>query len=248
MFISRSKVVISFVLVLSVLFFNSTGFSQDVDPIELHASQHSDKAFKQVEYYSLNNLETLVITGEREAGSGISVYDIELDLTTQSYTTTQVTGDELQAVLDSIANEQDSITNTVKTIYAVGVIVTTLDPVNEPLTETRQKLYWSSDGTYSYFEGRSRSAWAAYPTAFGTHWFINEDKWTELRYLDGNRTVLSSNYASYYNYDFAFNNLRTDVSHAISIEGYRTGSYKIYTTTEKSGEAAFLLKFRVIEY
>lgn len=249
MHVLRKRVIVLLVVIFSVCLCTGMGFAQDTSSIELRASQQSDKYFEQVEYYSTDDLQTLVIKGSRKnVDSGIAVFDIELDLANQTYTSTQVKGAELQSVIDSIAMEKGFKLSSTRTMYSVGVTITTLDPVNEPLNETGQMLFWSSDGTYSYFEDRKKFAWAAYPTAFGTHWFVDEDKWTQLRLIDLNRTVLSSNYASYYNYDFGLPNLRTDVSHSISIEGYRTGAYEIYTTTQKSGEFNYLLKFRVIEW
>lgn len=249
MHVLRKKFVVLLIVILGVCLYTGVGFAKDTSLIELSASEQSDKYFEEVKYYSTGDVQTVIIKGSvKNKDDGIAVYDIELDLTNKTYTSTRAKGAELQSVIESLAMEKDFKLNSTMNTYSIGVTVLTVDPVNEPLCETGQMLFWSSDGTYSYFDKRKKFAWAANPTRFNTHWFVEEDEWGELRIIDLGRTVLSSNYASYYNFDFGLPNSRTDVYHKITIEGYRTGDYEIYTTYDASGEASYLLRFKVIEW
>ncbi|WP_156920563.1 hypothetical protein [Thermicanus aegyptius] len=86
------------------------------------------------------------------------------------------------------------------------------------------------------------------PLFLNTHWYILDNYYTGLNTIDGGRTVTSSSFHSYYNYDFGDTNQRTDVSHELTIYGYYTGNYDYFVDWSVSGEYSGLLDLDITTY
>ena len=115
------------------------------------------------------------------------------------------------------------------------------DPVRCPLCITTLGLFWwESPPSYLLMD-----AWAACPSEMGTHWYVRNYSKSGPYYYQW--YTKGSGHASYYNYDFMLDHLRTDVSHSIWIRGTwgdATGHYSVDWT--RSGEYWWLLDLDVV--
>ncbi|WP_206812767.1 hypothetical protein [Paradesulfitobacterium ferrireducens] len=131
--------------------------------------------------------------------------------------------------------------------YSASVTVVTYDPVYADLARTSQSLSWAVliDNTAA-FSNRSKSVWAANPSSLGTHWYVNQDYWVgSVSYASGYQSLSSTNYASYYNWDFQDNDQITEAWHQVQIIGLNSGSYDYNYWFDHTGEYANLLSVQV---
>jgi hypothetical protein len=122
----------------------------------------------------------------------------------------------------------------------IEVAATTVDPLLAPLCATWHRLVWLHDGKVAKYHSRKKVATPWNPSAFGTHWFTRECKYTVLDRSKA-QSVRSQVYASYYNYDFGLDSQITAVSHRITLTGLSNGKSKYDVSWFKSGEAHYLL-------
>lgn len=205
----------------------------------------SEKVFIEVEMTSFTNgNEQILIKGHHDHGQAPQHYDIKIDKENKTYTATKMKGEELEKVeqaINKMETERNITSLSTTSDMHAGVIATTDDPADADLCETSQLLYWNSSG----YVDRVKSEWAANPSEFDTHWFVFSKSWTPISYLDGGRTVFSQNKASYFNWDFLLDDQKTEVSHTISIYGYKAGGYNYDVSWTKSGEGNTLLDLDV---
>ncbi len=118
------------------------------------------------------------------------------------------------------------------------VTVSTLDPVFVKLTETRVTGTWGEFGFLPpcprWREFGFGNCWAANPSSLGTHWFVNSCS------VLGPGTNIT-NTASYWNYDFGFDNLRTDVFQTANVRWNPGIGVGIGWSHQDFGEGSFLI-------
>jgi len=128
--------------------------------------------------------------------------------------------------------------------YTLNVQAITDDLAGFDLCKTTLGLTWYNP---SYL---TINAWAANPSTLGTHWYVNSYSKSGPYYVFNipyNQWVTTgSGYASYYNYDFADDSLRTDVSHSIWIDGFNNGTTNWNVSWTRSGEYWWLLDLDVV--
>ncbi|WP_025026866.1 hypothetical protein [Caldalkalibacillus mannanilyticus] len=228
------------------------------DIIELNATNETGKKFKKITLVIKDEDTYEIHLNDEKASNGIEGYDIEVDIENKTYKAEKMNKMELDSYIEPTIhetkpenelfneNELFSISNTSTKVGWIEVTAITRDPVLVPLNQTRQRLNWYYDGNRAWQNSRNGGCTAYAPTALGTNWYTSSCQWGSYSVIDGGRTVISNLSAAYYNWDFGSNNKRTDVSHNIYLEGYRTGSSNYNTTWTKSGEGSFLLNLRVV--
>ncbi len=207
-------------------------------------------------YTEDNGNVVIQVKGHKDAGEALKAYHIQIDTKKHTYKISKVKGDKLKQFEEKFIKMKnasnkvlgDKTNLAAATNYTAGVIATTDDPVGADLCESKHQLTWAADGTTAKYVSRTKSAWAANPSAFDTHWYVDSDKYTALSTIDGGRTVHSSSYAAYHNYDFLDNSKRTDVTHSLTIDGYKTGGFDYYVDWTRSGEASDLLDLDIATY
>lgn len=110
--------------------------------------------------------------------------------------------------------------------YTATVRVVTDDPLGVDVAETTHKLTWDvhADETVSY-NWRSVGCWAANPSPFGTHWFVDSCSFI----AEGTS----------HNWDFGDDTKATYADHWSKIQGKNDGWYYYWWDAMHSGE--FLL-------
>lgn len=176
---------------------------------------------KIVDYIVMEKNEDEVVIAFENGLKNIGYFqemEIEVDVNKNSY---------------NIMNYQEkSQTLPRSTTRSAYVAIITLDPINLELNRTTQSLNWNTSGLVS----RNKAAVPKNPSAVGTHWYTMWDRWTELRTIDGGRTLVSTNNTKYYNADFLSNNKFTYAEHTISIHATKASAgYVAILTGERSG-------------
>jgi hypothetical protein len=128
--------------------------------------------------------------------------------------------------------------------YAQYAAILTEDPLNMDLLQTTQWLHWYGMGWNQGF--RSVWTWAAFPSAFGTYWYVGGTN--DFPITNGSTYCTSRWWAWYYNYDFGQDNLRTTVTHDLYIYGYWSGGFTIQGYTQRTGEGYGLLHSHVLHW
>ncbi|MFC4075320.1 hypothetical protein [Salinithrix halophila] len=203
----------------------------------LNPSNSTERVFKKVTRTVISDEEDVIrIEGEASEANEVEAYNIEVDEKAGTYTATNIEGEKLESFQEEL---QDKITARGSRYRSVTAI--TDDPAGVDLAKHTQKLNFSKGSSSVSYRSRSKSAWAAYPSSLGTHWYVDENKFTGLRFIDGNRTVESKSRAKFHNYDFGNDGKVTRVTHYITIEGYYTGKSRYYVDWARSGEGHTLL-------
>lgn len=221
---------------------------------ELKPSNDTEAIFKKVEFYQEGKDNYQVkIYGSKDNVGIIESYHVTIDLENKKYKATKNIGEKLYSILNKTEKQLEIPVSTFSTqttgSYSGGVIATTDDPLGVDVCQSKHKLWWSvNSNNLSSYVNREASAWAANPSLFNTHWYILDNYYTGLNTIDGGRTVTSSSFHSYYNYDFGDTNQRTDVSHELTIYGYYTGNYDYFVDWSASGEYSGLLDLDITTY
>jgi hypothetical protein len=92
---------------------------------------------------------------------------------------------------------------------------------------------------------RNITGWAACPSSFNTHWYVNYDDLYSLTYTPDHKVVKSEAEAYYHNYDFGDPSMATYARHWSLLNGDNNG-YTTYThNIVHSGESWGLLSGNV---
>lgn len=224
---TNAKIVFLCLTLIFLLVLNFPAAAKGDNIIKLKPSENSEGVLDNVELILSDSKIGLKVEGTKKVDSGIDVFKIIIDKEKNEYKLEKVQDQKLKEY-ENLIKEKDIEQNNfsiLSTSYSGGVIVTTTDPVDEPLCKTWHKIWWSVDYPYSTLTSRNKDTWAANPSFFNTHWYVDAEEWTGLSYIDGGRTVRSSMHSSFYNYDFNDPNARTDVDHYITLEGRNSGYF-----------------------
>lgn len=217
----------------------ATTSSKDGKETILQPENGSDVVLSKVEVLkSEENHISVKVSGHKKLNEPSKKFNLELNLDKGTYKTKLIKDDKS-------AEEDTNVTSFGS--YSATVTVVTYDPAYADLARTSQSLWWSVlvDNTVA-FSDRSKSVWAANPSAFGTHWFVNQDYWVgSVSYDPGYQSLSSTNYASYYNWDFQDDNQITEAWHQVEIIGLNSGSYDYNYWYDHTGEYANLLSVQV---
>lgn len=130
--------------------------------------------------------------------------------------------------------------------YFMGATYTTNDPARVALNRSRHELRWRGNSKDAWKVSRNASAWGAKPSKLGTNWHVKTNKYEG--YVDRGKSIFSSSYHSYYNWDFGSKKKRTDVWHRMNLQGYNDGYTYVTVQKGKSGEGNSLLSFKLSTY
>ncbi|SNQ60487.1 hypothetical protein MNV_1840012 [Candidatus Methanoperedens nitroreducens] len=126
---------------------------------------------------------TVQSNDQKQIGTSPLYFHWEVNLSKKTYKTTKLPISDLVKRMPTdtkIENNKDDLTSDAYTVavtsgtYTATVGVITDDAVGEDLSETTHQISWTvnSGGTVSY-NWRSVSAWAANPSSFDTHWYVD---------------------------------------------------------------------------
>ncbi len=123
-----------------------------------------------------------------------------------------------------------------------SVSVYTRDPPQAILTWTYTKLDWTvfGDGTVDW-NFTDDGCWAANPSPFDTHWFIDSCYYGAVWFAAGYTQVCHDHSGSYYNTDFGDPNQRTDVDQWAQMCGRNDGYFDYWWSHIDSGEYAEII-------
>jgi hypothetical protein len=181
-----------------------------------------------------NGTAEVVVQGHLAPGQAVS-YDLVVDPKRKTFST--------KSKSPHMKSGLDGDISILATSYTRFVMITTHDPAEVPLAETRDRLTWyvnDSGAVYDTITLSDCSAWN--PTSLGTHWFISS--------CIGNESYTSSQAYSYiegdyYNYDgppiFGNDNLPTYVTHRLDLYGSANGSFTYTYSYPVTGEYYWLL-------
>lgn len=202
---------------------------------DLKAAKNSSSTLQEAYWYVNEKGEQVQVTTLKlsQADRGKS-FDIMIDPNTNEYVVEESKEFSLSPSL--LATRE----------YFMGATYTTNDPVGVALNRSRHELTWRGNSTDAWKVSRNATAWGANPSSLGTHWYVGTNKYEG--YVDQGKSIYSSSYHSYYNWDFGSNSQRTDVWHRLNLQGFNDGYTYITTQNGKSGEGSSLLSFKLNTY
>lgn len=220
--------------------------SIETEVITLKSDKSSEILLDKVEVKYFSDGTVIISTkGTRKLGSPAVYFEVEVDLENKTYRTRT-----LPIPLDMINTTESSISSfdnielqSYLGTFTADVRIHTRDPLSADLAITTNVLSWNAyTGSVSRNYHRY-NYWAANPSIFGTHWFVD---WSSGTYpwIEG-LNIYSENEAQYYNYDFMDPNLPTYANHYILIRGADNGTYSYWADAIHSGEYSGLLHYRV---
>ncbi len=93
------------------------------------------------------------------------------------------------------------------------------------------------------------SAWAANPTSWGTHWYMDSYGFIgSVTYSPDQTSLFSEAYGNYHNWDFDDINQATYADHWSKIQGKNDGDFDYWWSATHSGEYWWLLDGDVYTY
>ncbi|HBZ81293.1 MULTISPECIES: hypothetical protein [Brevibacillus] len=210
-----------------------------------------------------NSASSIWIKGKAKAGNGAIGYRLLIDRAKRTYKTEKLSKQELDDELkrvdeksQNVSNKDiDSLNGGIKALaanyYTGWFKITTLDPVRVPVNATKLTLKWKEyeDGTLED-TSHSISPWAANPSKFDTHWFVDDyDDSTPDANTDSSE-ITYTGWADYYNDDFGDDEWRTYVSHSIKMTALQkdvgcAGCFDYSYKTDESGESSSLLNYTI---
>jgi len=234
------KKLVTLLITLAIGVFPMFAYAQETkETVVLKPTPDTDKIFTKVIRTVVSNDED-IIRIEGNAGSNPEGYKISIDEENGTYTATRLPDKQIEAILLE-SQEVSPMASHYRSVTAI-----TDDPAGVDLAKHTHRLNFTTGSGKATYSSRTKSAWAANPSSLGTHWYVDENVYTGLGYLDGNRTVYSSSRAKFHNYDFGDDSTVTRVTHYITIEGYYTGGSNYYVDWSRSGEGWNLLDLDIV--
>lgn len=201
----------------------------------------SEVILDKVECTKLGDRETINVSGHSKAdGSETGAYMLEVNSAKGTYKTIKVAPET-----DLLKAKDKGRVSALYTTYTCWLKLTTVDPVNAPLCYTYQLLTWGTDGWTVQWQDDDFIAYAYHPTKFYTNWYREWYHNYPYYYQYSKTRVRKDGDAQYYNYDWGYDNLITQVYHSQSIWGNANGTWSYYFTWSRWGEDASLLKLLV---
>lgn len=172
-------------------------------------------------------------SGTKQSGTPAVKYDIKVDLDNGIYRA---------AIVNDLGTKSTNVPMTLIGPFSAYVGLTTDDAVGADLCITENTLEWygNTNGTV-LLDDYDYDYWAANPSSFNTHWYIDSSSGKRPWYSSGDEYIYSENEADYYNYDFLDNDEITTAWHWIEIRGTENGNFTYRWDYEHDGEAAGIL-------
>jgi len=220
--------------------------------ILLQPEAGSDLILDSVKATPLPNGSVMVSgSGVHKPGEPPQYYRWEVNLTKKTYKTTKLDPSTAKLQIPAITKEEINKTQAQNVgIAAISpgshwavVWVQTTDLAYESLAETAHRLEWTvySDGRVG-FNLRRVTCWAANPSSFGTHWYIDSCNFAgSVSYSSDGTSLFSKAEGRYHNYDFGDPNQATYAYHWSQIQGKNDGSHPYTWDAVHSGEYSWLL-------
>lgn len=217
---------------------------------ELKPQKDSVKVFDKVIYTKDEKSMYVRIEGSKKVDGVTKAYHIKLDPEGGTYLTTEKLPKEMD-ILETLLskNNNTNSNNTIEplstTYYYAWVQTVTDDLAGEDLCKTKLRLDWVDYGSTIGFDDNDLDTWAANPSQFDTHWYL-EDSYLGDPYLYyDNQKLEQDGSAEYYNWDFMDEDEKTEVSHMIQIIAQNDGTYDYVADWGARGEYSLLLDLDV---
>lgn len=172
---------------------------------------------------------TVQSSGQKQAETPALYFHWEINLSKKTYKTAKLPISDMvkRMPIDiKIENNNDNLTSDASIAavttgtYTTTVGVITDDLLGEDLAETIHQISWTVNGggTVSY-NWRSVSAWAANPTSWGTHWYMDSYGFIgSVTYSPDQTSLFSEAFGNYHNWDFDDINQATYADHWSKIQ------------------------------
>jgi len=204
----------------------------------------SDIVLDRVEYVKDGDLEHISVEGHAPVDGVTEEFDIDIDPDKGTYKTKRESisqAEEIQLLKKSTLKNNKDITASATTYYYAWVQAVTDDLPGFDLCATKLRLDWVDYGSTIGYNWSQLTPWAANPSAVGTHWYTEWTRNYNHEYLDGYTRIRKKGEAGYYNWDWGYDNQRTDVDHWVVIYANNNGTYNYYIGWSRSGEDASIL-------
>lgn len=175
---------------------------------------------------------TIEATGEPMPDMPEFAYDISIDISNNTYTTTLVDMSEVNILpseegepeknLGNIKNQQYSLVPLAISpgTYQATIRVQTLDPVYIVLAQTTNYLKWTVSSNGSVQWNAYTDGCLGYTTPI-THWYVSACSSSAPYYSGG--VAYNAASGTYYNWDWGNPNLSTNAYHSITVGGKNDG-------------------------
>ncbi len=202
---------------------------------------------------------TVQSSGKRQAETPALYFHWEINLSKKTYKTAKLPISDMvkRMPIDiKIENNKDNLTSDASIAavttgtYTTTVGVITDDPLGEDLAETIHQISWTVNGggTVSY-NWRSVGTWAANPTSWDTHWYMDSYGFIgSVTYSPDQTSLFSEAYGNYHNWDFGDVNQATYAGHWSKIQGKNDGEFDYWWSATHSGEWWWILDGDVYAY
>ncbi len=247
--IQKKKVFIllftSLIVLLSPI---SSVFAQETTTKNLLPDKDSLTPFQNIEYTTDGNVDHVKVKGNKKADGQAKAYHIKIDKNKGTYKVEPTDLPSNFEQMNTTSNQKGTLSTLSTTTYSGGVETITDDSVGEDLCKTRLSLSWYDYGTTISHNYSLMSYWAANPSIFGTHWYTSSHRLGSPYLYYGNQKLDVDASASYYNYDFLDDDLRTDVSHYIKNTALNNGTFDYVADWGRSGESWVTLDLDIVVY
>lgn len=126
------------------------------------------------------------------------------------------------------------------------LVVITEDPFRWDVARSHHRLYWWYNGYEANFRDRWEYAYGIRPTIAGTHWYNTYEYFPYPPYEGDPTYVGSVSYSHFYNWDFLYDNQKTNSYHMNRINGNRYGWARYGWSVNNYGEAWWLLHADIV--
>lgn len=250
MLVKKQIFLFSLTLIIFMLFSTAAFASEkNAEFINLSPSEDCYIELDSVQILKQSEQEVVVkVSGHGKSGDAVESFDIEINEKNQTYKTTKkdLSNDVIsQEPSEQLVNEQNDIQanqniepEATFVNYSTKVGVLTEDPVQIDCCKTLLTLNWTVDVEYNRVTGYSKSisTWDGQPTLGLTYWYLDSKGYGNCGYVSWK--AYATGWADHYNYDFGDNNLITEATHTITINGYDDGTYDYTCLWSHTGEAA----------
>jgi len=215
-------------VIFSLLMITTAAAEEDSKKVivkELKPQNDSVKIFDKVNYTEDEKSMHVRIEGSKKADGVTKAYHLKLNPKEGTYLITEKLPKEMDILETKLSrNNNTNSNNTIEpmstTYYYAWVQTVTDDLAGEDLCKTKVRLDWVDYGSTIGFYDSDLDTWAANPSQFNTHWYLEESYLDDPYLYYDDQKLLQDGSAEYYNWDFMDEDEKTEVSHWI--ENYRS--------------------------
>ncbi|MBS4025841.1 MAG: hypothetical protein KGZ96_09235 [Clostridia bacterium] len=246
--------VILFLIIFSLILIPVASAKEKEKKVKVLKPESSSEIILDSVTYTENEYgQNVRIIGSRVANGIPEGYHIQINVEKGTYKTVKKENPVLLTSDESLStaklSEPSYVNNSFETLsttyWTAWVQTVTDDPVGEDLVSTKLRLTWADYGTTIGFISNELTTWTAFPSSFGTHWYLDNKTLFDPYLYYENQKLDQQGSARYYNYDFMNTALRTDVGHWIKITTFNNETYSYVVDWGRDGEYWWLLDLDV---